>query len=77
VEWGPLDNQYHYLKVMNLNARAPMTRPLELEPGSNQDVEVLRLEVEELKREEDRIRFLRQEKEDRLRALIFRIEMAE
>jgi len=43
-----------------------MTRPLKLEPGSNQDVEVLRLEVEELKREEDR-----------LRALIFRIEMAE
>jgi FtsZ-binding cell division protein ZapB len=55
----------------------PMTQPLKLEPGSNQDVEVLRLEVEELKREEDRIRFLRQEKEDRLRALIFRMEMAE
>ena len=55
----------------------PMTRPLELNPGRDPDVEALRLEVEELKREEDRIRFLRQEKEDRLRTLIFRIEMAE
>ena len=54
-----------------------MTRPLELEPGSDPEVEALRLEVEELKREEDWIRFLRQEKEDRLRALIFRIEMTE
>jgi hypothetical protein len=50
-----------------------MTRPLELVPGSDPEVEALRLEVEEFKREEDRIRFLRQEKEDRLRALIFRI----
>lgn len=55
----------------------PMTRPLELEPGYDKDVEALRLEVNELKREEDRIRFLRQEKEDRLRALIFRMEMAD
>ena len=55
----------------------PMTRPIELEPGSDRDVEALRLEVEELRREEDRIRFLRQEKEDRLRALIFRTEMEE
>ncbi len=54
-----------------------MTRPLELEPGSDPEVEALRLEVEELKREEDWIRFLRQEKEDRLRALIFKIEMTE
>ena len=55
----------------------PMTRPLELEPGRDPDVDALRLEVEELKREEERIRILRQEKEDRLRALIFRIEMVE
>ena len=46
--------------------------PLEREHGCGQDVEALKLEVEELKREEDRIRFLRQEKEDRLRSLIFK-----
>ena len=35
-------------------------------------MEVLKLEVEELKREEDGIRFLRQEKEDKLRAILFK-----
>ena len=53
-----------------------MTRPPELEPGVDPDLESLRLEVAELKREEDRIMVLRQEKEDLLRALIFRVEMA-
>ena len=47
-------------------------KPLELESGPCQDVEALRLEVEELKREEDRIRSLRQEKEDRLRIILFK-----
>ena len=47
-------------------------KPLEREPGRGQDVEALKLEVNELKREEDRIRSLRQEKEDRLRSLIFK-----
>lgn len=47
-------------------------KPLELEPGRYQDVETLKLEVEELKQEEDRIRSLRQEKEDRLRVIVFK-----
>ena len=47
-------------------------KPLELESGPCQDVEALRLEVEELKREEDRIRSLKQEKEDRLRIILFK-----
>ena len=47
-------------------------KPLELEPRCCQDVEVLRLEVEELKREEDRIRSLRQEKEEQLRGILFK-----
>ena len=47
-------------------------KPLEREPGRGQDVDALKLKVEELKGEEDRIRFLRQEKEDRLRSLIFK-----
>jgi len=47
-------------------------KPLEMEPGYGQDVEALRLEVEELKREEDRIRSLRQEKEDQLRVILFK-----
>ncbi len=47
-------------------------KPLELEPGYRQDVEALRLEVKELKREEDRIRSLRQEKEDQLRVILFK-----
>jgi len=44
----------------------------DLEPESDPDVKALRLEVEELKQEEDMIRFLRQEKEDQLRTIIFR-----
>ncbi len=47
-------------------------KPLELEPESSQDVEALNLEVKELKREEDRIRSLRQEKEDQLRVILFK-----
>jgi hypothetical protein len=47
-------------------------QPLELVPGSGHDVEALHLEVEELKREEDRIRSLRQEKEDQLRVILFK-----
>ncbi len=41
-------------------------QPLELELGCGLDVEVLKLDVEELKRDEDRKRFLRQEKKDRI-----------
>ncbi len=47
-------------------------KPLELKPGCYQDVEALKLEVEELKQEEDRIRSLRQEKEDQLRIILFK-----
>ncbi len=47
-------------------------QPLELEPEISQDVEALHLEVKELKREEDRIRSLRQEKEDQLRVILFK-----
>ncbi len=66
------------MKVINLNSYecswySPMNQqPLELEPGSGHDVEALHLEVEELKREEDRIRSLRQEKEDQLRVILFK-----
>ncbi len=49
-------------------------KPLETEPECEPDVEALLLEVEELKREEDRVRLLRQEKEDQLRSIIFRKE---
>ena len=42
-----------------------------MEPGCGQDVEALTLEVEELKREEERIRVLRQEKEEQLRTIIY------
>ena len=40
-------------------------------------MEALMLEVEKLKREEDRIRRLRQKKEDQLRSIVFRIEKIE
>jgi len=52
-------------------------KPLEAEPECEQDVEALLLEVEKLKREEDRIRLLRQKKEDQLRSIIFRKEKIE
>ena len=47
-------------------------KPLELEPGYGQCVEALKIEVEKLKREEDRIRSLRQEKEEQLRSILFK-----
>ena len=47
-------------------------KPLEAEPKHGQDVEALRLEVAELMREEDRIRSLRQEKEEQLRGILFK-----
>ena len=46
-------------------------KPLEMEPESGQDVEALRLEGEEFKQEEERIRVLRQEKEEQLRTIIY------
>jgi len=49
-------------------------KPLEAELESEQDMEALMLEVEKLKREEDRIRLIRQKKEDQLRSIIFRKE---
>ncbi|MBL7080290.1 hypothetical protein ISS39_08200 [Candidatus Bathyarchaeota archaeon] len=52
-------------------------KPLEVEPGCEPDVEALRLEVEKLKREEERIRLLRQKKEHQLRTIIFRKEMTQ
>ncbi len=52
-------------------------KPLEVEPECEQDVEALKLEVENLKREEVRIKLLRQEKEDQLRKIIFRKEKIE
>ena len=52
-------------------------KPLEVEPECEQDVEALKLDVEKLKREENRIRLLRQEKEDQLRKIIFRKEKIE
>jgi hypothetical protein len=52
-------------------------KPLEVEPECEQDVEALKLEVEKLKREEDRTRLLRQEKEEQLRKIIFRKEKIE
>ena len=48
-----------------------------MEPECEQDVEALKLEVEKLKREENRLRLLRQEKEDQLRKIIFRKEKIE
>jgi len=48
--------------------------PLDVEPECEPDVEALKLEVEELKREEDRIRLIRQKKEHQLRTLIYRNE---
>jgi len=47
-------------------------KPLEAEPECEPDMEALLLEVEKLKREEDRIRLLRQKKEEQLRSIIFR-----
>ncbi len=47
-------------------------KPLEMEPEHSPDAEALRLEVEELKLEEERIRVLRQEKEERLRTIIYK-----
>ncbi len=52
-------------------------KPLEVEPECEHDVEALKLDVEKLKREENRIRLLRQEKEDQLRKIIFRKEKIE
>lgn len=49
-------------------------KPLKAEPECEQEMEILMLEVEKLKREEDRIRLLRQKKEDQLRSIIFRKE---
>ena len=49
-------------------------KPLEVEPECEPDVEALKLEVEELKREEDRIRLIKQKKEHQLRTLIYRKE---
>jgi len=47
-------------------------KPLQVEPECEPDVEALKLEVEELKREEKRIRLLRQKKEHQLRTIIYR-----
>ena len=49
-------------------------KPLKAEPECEQEMEALMLEVEKLKREEDRIRRLRQKKEDQLRSIVFRKE---
>jgi hypothetical protein len=47
-------------------------KSLEPEPEGDQGTDSLRLEVEELKREEDRFRSLRQEKEEQLRTIIYK-----
>ena len=49
-------------------------KPLKAEPECEQEMEALMLEVEELKREEERIRLIRQKKEDQLRSIVFRKE---
>lgn len=51
--------------------------PLEVKPECEPDVEALKLEVEELKREEESIRLIRQKKEHQLRTLIYRKEKIE
>jgi hypothetical protein len=47
-------------------------KSLEPEPECDQGMNSLRLEVEALKREEDRFRSLRQEKEEQLRTIIYK-----